>query len=114
MRLCLLLAACLTKTVCAVQAPPVQLVPAVSEVKWGPALPVKGSTVILLSPQASPPEKHAAELLQKCVQRRFGQKWAIVSSTDASKDAGLRVIRRNELGEGLVSWSIGQKPGIRI
>lgn len=80
-----------TTAVVAAEVPPVDLMPAVSEVQWGQVLPVDGGGVILLSEQASPSERAAAELLAKYVERRFGQKWPIQAG-QADAGAGLQVV----------------------
>ncbi|HSW44999.1 MAG TPA: glycoside hydrolase family 20 zincin-like fold domain-containing protein, partial [Phycisphaerae bacterium] len=75
----------------AADAPPVNLVPGVSEVHWGESIVVAGGGAIVLSEQAGPPERSAARLLSLYVQRRFGQQWPTRTAKDVPADARLRV-----------------------
>jgi hypothetical protein len=84
---CCLIAGALNVAVAA----PVELMPGVSEVEWGQAMAVEGGGVVVLSDQATPPEREAARLLCRYVERRFGQKWATHTAGDVPAGAGLRV-----------------------
>ncbi len=67
-----------TTTVAQSEDPHIRLVPAVSEVRWsGGQVAVPEPAAIVLSGQATPPERYAAELLRDRVLKRFGQKWPI-------------------------------------
>jgi hypothetical protein len=72
-------------------AAPVDLMPPVAEVEWASATPLVNSGVVLLSDQASAPEREAARLLCRYVERRFGQKWTIQAAGEAAPAEGLRV-----------------------
>jgi hypothetical protein len=72
-------------------AAPVELMPAVSEVEWGQPLSVEGGGVVVLSDQASAPEREAATLFCRYVERRFGQKWPTQTAANVPADAKLRV-----------------------
>ncbi len=85
-------------------APPVALMPQVSEVEWGDSAAIRGQAVIVLSEKASPPERHAAQLLQRHIQRRFGQEWPISSGAKAGQDAGLRIL----LGQNKTFPALGE------
>jgi hypothetical protein len=69
---------------------PITLVPAASEVQWGEAVDLPGSAGIVLSDQAGPPEREAAKVLARYVERRFGRQWPIHSAKDAPADMKLR------------------------
>ncbi len=75
----------------AVSPAPVSLVPEVGEVRWGESIAVEGPGVIVLSEQAAPPEREAARLFARHVQRRFGQAWPVHAEKDTPADARLRV-----------------------
>ncbi len=81
----------MTGMLSAAEVAPISLMPAVSEVQWGESVPVAGSGVIVLSEKAGPPEHHAAQLLAKYVERRFGQRWPIQTANDAPANARLRI-----------------------
>ena len=70
---------------------PIPLMPGVSEVEWGQPLAFEGGGVVVLSDQATPPEREAARLLCLYVEKRFGQKWATRAAGEASAGAGMRV-----------------------
>ncbi len=72
-------------------AAPVNLVPGVSEVEWGLARAVDGSGVVVLADNASPPEREAARLLCRYVEKRFGQKWPTHTAGNVPQGAKLRV-----------------------
>ena len=72
-------------------AAPVELMPGVSEVEWGQATAVEGGGVVVVSDQATPPEREAARLLCRYVERRFGQKWPTHTAGDVPAGARLRV-----------------------
>lgn len=80
-----------TGTLMAAGAPPVNLMPEVSEVQWGESIPVPADGVIILSDQAGTPEREAGRMLAQYTERRFGVKWPVVAAKDAPKDAGMRV-----------------------
>ena len=92
--ICLLvLAAAMIPTAVAAEAPPVVLMPAVSEVHWGLLEAFRGPGVILISDQAGSPERVAADQLARYVEKRFGQKWAVQSGEQkAPAGTGLRIL----------------------
>ncbi|MGQ9650207.1 MAG: glycoside hydrolase family 20 zincin-like fold domain-containing protein [Phycisphaerae bacterium] len=58
-----------------------ELVPPPQRIQWAAEPPLaisQDSVTIVLGTRATAPEKHAAELLQDSVSRRFGQKWPVV------------------------------------
>ena len=72
-------------------APPVSLMPAVSEARWGESIAVPGRGIVVLSEQAGPAEREAARLLCRHVEKRFGSQWPIFTAKEAPPDARLRV-----------------------
>ncbi len=74
-----------------VTAAPINLVPGVSQVEWGAAATVDGGAVVVLADDASPPEKEAAQLLCRYVEKRFGRKWPTLTAANVPRDAKLRV-----------------------
>ena len=87
----LLMSSLVTGSLAVAQTPPVQLMPAASEVQWGQAVEVSGPACIVLSDQATPPEREAAQFLARYVQRRFNQEWPIHTAKEIPADAKLRV-----------------------
>ncbi len=87
----LLVCSLITGFLNAAAAAPVNLMPGVSEVEWGQAAVVEGGGVVVLSDQASPPEREAARLLCRYVERRFGQKWPTHTAGEVPRGAKLRV-----------------------
>lgn len=88
----IVLAGCLTAgTLMAADAPPVNLMPEVSEVQWGESIAVQTPGVVVLSEQAGPAEREAARMLTLYVERRFGQQWPIHASKGDPSDTLLRV-----------------------
>ncbi len=98
----------MTGTVIAEGAPPVNLMPGVSEVQWGEATAVDGGGIIVISEKAGPPERAGAELLARYVKRRFGQTWAIEVGTDASSGTE----KRKETGG--INPPARQDSGVRV
>lgn len=72
-------------------AAPVNLMPGVSEVEWGPATAVDGAAAVVLADEASPPEREAARLLCRYVEKRFGQKWPIHTAKEIPLGVKLRI-----------------------
>ena len=71
------------------------LVPPPKEVEWSARAPVNlkaGDVEIVIGDQADPPERYAAEMLQKNVARRFGQKWPIVVESQDRAKRGVAVL----------------------
>ncbi len=88
----ILLIGCIaTCALTATAAPPVNLMPAASEVQWGESLPVKSPAIIVLSQEAGTQDREAARLLAQYVEKRLGQKWPIHAAQDAPKEAPVRV-----------------------
>ncbi|MBI4580781.1 MAG: hypothetical protein HY718_13825 [Planctomycetes bacterium] len=77
--------------VMAAEVSPVKLVPGVSEVQWGEAASIRGPGLILLSEQASAPERTAARLLSVHLERRFGHEWPVQSGRDTPRQGQTRI-----------------------
>lgn len=75
----------------AAETQPVRLMPAAAEVRWGPPLNVNGGGILLLSEQATPTERYAAQLLQRQIKRRLGQDWAIQAPKEPARRAGIQI-----------------------
>jgi len=72
---------------------PVELMPGVSEVQWGnEPIAIVAPAAIVISEQACQPERVAAQLLAKHVERRFGRKWPVVISKEVPANVRLRIL----------------------
>lgn len=102
---------------------PVLLVPQPKKAVFADAAPLHiepATAAIVVGAGASEPERYAAELLQAAVERRFGQRWAIVAENEdrsrfgvlffLGKPEGCRAV--NELAQKL-NISLAEKaPGV--
>lgn len=77
-----------------INAQPVPLVPQPKEVRWGdepPLVLAEDRVAIVLGEKSVSAEQEAADMLQRCVARRFGNTWPIVRQNDSLAEYAVRI-----------------------